>query len=152
MIERRLKSFLAAALAAVLLAVPGAADAQTRPKGCVIESWPDYLSPGLQTHGVREKLATGSGEIVAVEFGPLTGDYGKLWLFLLVRQGCERKVLSVGSFEYLTEIARQNGDVGANERRYHVDLFDAETHQVLEYRTSPPAYEEMREIALSVLK
>jgi hypothetical protein len=151
MIERNLKVFLAA----VVLALAGAASpatAQERPAGCVIESWPAFLDPGPQAFQTREKLATGSGEIVAIEFGPLAGEYGKLYLFMLIKDGCERKVFSVGSYDYLTEIARQNGEIGPQTRRYHLDMFEPEKRNTLEFRSEAPSYEEMREMALTLLR
>jgi hypothetical protein len=150
MIERCLKTFLAAA--ALALALPAAGVAQDRPEGCVIENWPAFLDPGPQKHWVRETLTTDAGEIYAIEFGPLAGEYGKLYMFMLVYGGCEREVMIVGSYDYLTDIARSNGEIGPEERRYHVDLLVPEKHRVLAFRTTPPSYEEMREMALSVLK
>ena len=151
MIVRRLKGLMiAAGLGAMALAAP--AVAQDRPDGCVIEAWPAFLAPGPQEHEVRETLTTDAGEIYAITFGPLAGEYGKLYLFFLVHGGCERKVFSVGSYDYMTDIARQNGDLGPDERRYHLDLYEPEKHTVLEFRTSPPAYEEMREMALNLLR
>jgi len=126
MIEHPLKSFLTAAT--LVLALPAAGLAQDRPTGCVIEAWPAYL-----------------------DSGPLAGEYGKLFMFMLVYAGCERQVMVVGSYDYLIDIARQNGDIGPAERRYHIDMLVPEKHNVLEYRTSPPGYAEMREMALRVL-
>ena len=108
MIERCLKVFLAAAV--IALAVP--ATGQERPEDCLIEIWPDFFSPGPQQHQLREKLVTDAGEIYAIEFGPLAGEYAKLYLFFLDHGGCERKALIVGSFNYITEIARENGEIG----------------------------------------
>ncbi|MCH6551342.1 MAG: hypothetical protein IH804_04925, partial [Planctomycetes bacterium] len=82
----------------------------------------------------------------------LAGEYGKLYLFCLVHGGCERKVFSVGSYDYLTEFARQSGEIGPEARRYHLDLFDPEKHTTLEFRTEVPRYEEMREMALNLLR
>ena len=148
MIERCLKVFLVAA--AIALAIP--AIAQERPEGCLIEIWPDFIGPGPQEHQVRETLVTDAGEIFAIEFGPLAGEYGKLYLFFLVHGGCERKVFSVGSYDYLTEFARQSGEIGPQDRRYHLDLYDPEKHTTLEFRTEVPRYEEMREMALNLLR
>jgi hypothetical protein len=83
MIERCLKVFLTAAgiaLGGIALAGPATspATAQERPKGCLIEIWPDFLGPGPQEHQLREKLETDAGEIFAIEFGPLAGEYAKL--------------------------------------------------------------------------
>jgi hypothetical protein len=156
MIERCLKVFLAAA--AIALASPaigptaGPATAQERPDGCVLEVWPAFLGPGPQEHQVRETLVTDAGEIFAIQFGPLAGEYGKLYLFFLVHGGCERKVFSVGSYDYLTEFARQSGEIGPEARRYHLDLFDPEKHTTLEFRAEVPRYEEMREMALNLLR
>jgi hypothetical protein len=126
--------------------------AQDRPEGCIIEIWPDYLGPGPQEHHIREKLATDAGEIFAIEFGPLAGEYAKVYLFFLVYDGCERKVFSVGSYNYITDMARESGSVGPQDRRYHLDLYAPEKHTTLEFRTEVPRYEEMREMALNLLR
>ena len=150
MIKRCLKVFLAAALALALPAGPTIA--QERPKGCLIEIWPDFLGPGPQEHQVRETLTTDAGEIYAIEFGPLAGEYAKVFMFFLVYDDCERKVFLVGAFNYQTELARQRGEIGPDERRYHLDLFDPEEHHTIEMRTEVPRYEEMREMALNLLR
>jgi len=90
-------------------------------------------------------------QIYAIEFGPLAGEYGKLFMFMLFYAGCERQVMVVGSYDYLIDIARQNGVIGPADRRYHIDMLVPEKHNVLEYRTSPPGCAEMREMALRVL-
>ncbi len=148
MTMRSLKVFLAAAV----IALAGPATAQERPKGCLIEIWPDFFSPGPQQHQMREKLVTDAGEIYAIEFGPLAGEYAKLYLFFLDHDGCERKALIVGSFNYLTEMARESGEIGPQDRRYHLDLYDPDKHTTLEFRAQVPRYEEMREMALNLLR
>ena len=152
MIKRCLKVFLAAAVIALTLPAANPAVAQERPKGCLIEIWPDFLGPGPQEHKLRETLTTDAGEIFAIEFGPLAGEYAKVFLFFLVYDDCERKVLSVGSFNYQTELAQEAGSIGPEERRYHLDLFDINEHHTLEFRTEAPRYEEMREMALNLLR
>jgi len=156
MIKRRLKVclrvFCAAAVIAMAAPTGGPAVAQERPEGCLIEIWPDFLGPGPQEYKLRETLTTDAGEIFAVEFGPLAGEYAKVFLFFLVYEDCERKVFLVGSFNYQTELARENGSIGPEERRYHLDLFDPEEHHTLEFRTQAPRYEEMREMALNLLR
>lgn len=146
---RRLVKGLALAGA---LAVPAAALAQERPEGCVIEQWPAFLAPGPQAHHVRETLVTDAGEIHAIEFGELEGEYAKVFLFFLVHDGCERKVLSVGSYGYVNDFARQRGEIGTGDRVYHVDLFTPETQDRLEIRYDRPEYGEMREMALNLLR
>jgi len=148
MMMRCLKVFLAAAA----IALAGPAAAQERPEGCLIEIWPDFFSPGPQEHRLREKLVTDAGDIYAIEFGPPAGEYAKLYLFFLEIGGCERKALIVGAFNYITEIARENGEIGPQERRYHLDLFDPDEHITLAFRTDVPRYEEMREMALELLR
>ena len=152
MIERFMKIFLAAAVIALAGPTAGPATAQERPEGCLIEIWPDFLGPGPQEHHVRETLETDAGEIFAIEFGPPAGEYAKLYLFFLVHGGCERKVFLVGSFNYQTELARDSGSIGPLARRYHLDLFDPEEHHTLEFRAEVPRYEEMREMALNLLR
>ncbi len=152
MIERYLKVFLVAAAIALAIPTVGPATAQERPDGCVLEVWPAFLGPGPQEHQVRETLVTDAGEIFAIEFGPRSGEYAKLYLFFLVHGGCERKVFSVGSYDYLTEFARQSGEIGPQDRRYHLDLYDPDKHTTLEFRSQVPRYEEMREMALNLLR
>jgi hypothetical protein len=152
MIARSLKVFVAAMVLALVGSVADPAPAQGRPDGCLIEIWPDYLGPGPQEHKVREKLETDAGEIYAIEFGPLAGEYAKIYLFFLVYDDCERKVFSVGAFNYISEMARENGSIGPDETRYHLDLFQQEGHRTLGFRSQPPPYEEMREMALNLLR
>jgi hypothetical protein len=128
------------------------ATAQERPDGCIIEIWPDFLGPGPQEHQVREKLESDAGEIYAIQFGPLAGEYAKVFLFFLVYDGCERKVFSVGSYNYMTELARESGAIGPEARRYHLDLYTPEKHTTLGFRGEVPRYEEMREMALNLLR
>jgi hypothetical protein len=152
MVKRCLKALLAATAIALAAPAAGPAMAQERPEGCLIEIWPDFLGPGPQQHQVRETLTTEAGEIFAIEFGPLAGEYAKIFLFFLVHDDCERKVFLVGAFNYQTELARQRGEIGPSVRRYHLDLFDPEEHHTLEFRTEVPRYEEMREMALDLLR
>ena len=154
MIWRLVKGLaLAAALAAPAAAQESAQGAEpVRPEGCVIEQWPAYLAPGTQDHHVRESLVTDAGEIYAVEFDDLEGEYAKLYLFFLVQGGCERKVLSVGSYGYMNDFARQRGEIGEGERVYHVDLFEPGERDQLEVRYRRPSYEAMREKALNLLR
>ncbi|HSF96435.1 MAG TPA: hypothetical protein VLA52_15525 [Thermohalobaculum sp.] len=148
MIPRSLKCFLAAA--AILAAAPAAA--QERPQGCVLEAWPAFLDPWDQTHQLQEKIPTDAGEVLAIRFGPLSGEFAKLYMFMLVRDGCDRHILSVGSFGFQTEFARQRGEIGEGDRIYHLDLFGPDSHQVLEFLRDPPGYEAMRARALEVLR
>jgi hypothetical protein len=147
-----LRVFCAAAVISLAAPAAGPAAAQGRPEGCLIEIWPDFLGPGPQEHKLRETLATDAGEIFAIEFGPLAGEYAKVFLFFLVYGDCERKVFLVGTFNYQTELARESGSIGPEERRYHLDLFDINEHHTLEFRTQAPRYEEMREMALNLLR
>jgi len=149
---RILKAFLSTAATAAALVVAGPAVTQERPEGCVIEQWPAFLGPGDQEFQMREKLVTDAGEIWAIQFGPLVGEYAKVYLFFLVHDGCERKVFSVGSYQYLTDFARQRGEISANDRVYSLDLYEPEQHTTLEMRYDVPPYEELRERALNLLR
>jgi hypothetical protein len=161
MIGRILKGVVAAALllpAGVALAQtqtqtqPQAKAQSPRPEGCVIEQWPAYLAPEPQTHQIRERLQTDAGEIWAIEFGPPEGEYAKLFLFFLVHGGCERKVFLVGTFAFQNDFARERGEIKEGERVYHLDLFEPEKQTTLEMRYEAPRYEEMREMALNLLR
>lgn len=155
MIRAMVKGVLAAAALGALLAAPaGAQDKQasTRPKGCVIEQWPAFLAPGPQSHTLRERIPTPAGEVDAIAFGPLEGEYAKLYMFFLVKGGCERKVFVVGSYGYMNDFARQRGEIGPNQRIYHLDMFTPRRHRTLEILHDRPGYAAMRARALSELR
>lgn len=155
MIGRMVKGVL---LAGMLAGAPAAAqeaaqeEGAARPGGCVIEQWPAFLAPGPQSHQLRETLETDAGQIHAIEFGKLEGEYAKLYLFFLVHEGCERKVFSVGSYGYVNDFARERGEIGGDGRVYHLDLYTPEKHRTLGMRYDRPGYEEMRERALNALR
>lgn len=156
MISHSLKTLAAATalLLPVLAAVPGparAADVQ-RPKGCVVEAWPAFLDPWHQTHRIRERIKTDAGEVLAIQFGPLKGEYAKLFMFMLVHDGCDRKIVVVSSFNFMTDIARQRGDVGPGQRIYELDLYTHDQHKTLELMHRPPSYAEAKAKALDLLR
>jgi hypothetical protein len=49
-------------------------------------------------------------------------------------------------------MARESGSIGPEDRRYHLDLYDPNEHTTLQFRTEVPRYEEMREMALNLLR
>ncbi len=152
--QRLKRATLGALLAAGALALihHEPAEAQ-RPKGCVIEQWPAYFAPGPQGFELRERIALDDGSsIYAIVFGPPAGEYAKLYLFFLDRDGCERKALVVGTYAYMNDFARERGELSEGERLWHLDYLDAESHRTLEFRYERPGYEEMRARALELLR
>ena len=138
--------------AGLFAAAASPAGGQARPQGCIIEQWPAYFAPGPQSFTVRERIPVAGGTIHAIAFGAPEGEYAKLYLFFLDRDGCERKALVVGTYAYLNDFARERGELGEGERLWHLDYLDAETQRTLEYLYEKPAYEEMRARALELLQ
>jgi len=152
MIPCRLKHFLAALAVAVAVPLASQAPAQQRPEGCVLEAWPAFLDPWGQSHGIREKIPTGAGEVIAVAFGPLSGEFAKVYMFMLVQGGCDRKIVTLASFDFVTDFARERGDIGAGDRIWHLDYFDAQTHNRVELYETEPGYAAARARALELLR
>ena len=141
---------LAAGLEALAIGTPALAQ---RPAGCIIERWPAYFAPGPQSFELRERIPLeAGGTIYAIVFGPPAGEYAKLYLFFLDRDGCERKALVVGTYAYMNDFARERGEIGEGERLWHLDYLDAATHRTLEFRYERPGYGEMRARALELLR
>jgi len=117
--------------------------------GCADESWAAYLSPGPQTFERREIIAIAPDRnIIAIEFGPLAGDFAKVFMFLEDNGTCYTRVVFVGSYAFTNDMALELG----RERVYHIDLYEFESHSTLDMRNAPPSYEEARALALNALQ
>lgn len=130
---------------------PLAAFAQTdaQPLGCADESWGAYISPGPQEFERREVISLDENrDIIVIEFGALEGEFAKLFIFLEDNGACFTRAVSVGSYAFTNMFAAESGQ----DRVYHIDLYEYESHSTLDMRDTPPSYAEARAIALRVLQ
>ena len=58
--------------------------------------------------------------------------------------GQPRGQYSLGSYDQTTQIAREVGDIGKNERLYHLDWYAERVHATYEFYRALPGYETVR--------
>jgi hypothetical protein len=126
--------------------------AAAEPQGCVMDSWGAYLNAGPQEYETVELINTENGDILALKFGDITGDYGKVFLFLLDNGDCFTRAVSFGSYEATNAYAVEAGDTGPDGRLYHGDMYAPDSHKTLGFFKTPPTYELAREVAIATLK
>lgn len=88
---------------------------------------------------------------MALEFGPLRGDFGKLFMFMVGDDECIREVVSIGSYETTASFGRSIRRSSPGKRLYHADLYDRKSHATLGFYDGPPAYEEAKRMAIETL-
>jgi cytochrome c-type biogenesis protein CcmH/NrfG len=59
--------------------------------------------------------------------------------------------ISLGSYDFTTNIARELGEIGPNERLFHLDLYRGPEHETYGMFRKEPTYEQTREMVLEVL-
>ncbi len=126
--------------------------AAAEPQGCVMDSWGAYLDSGTQEYETVELIDTENGDILALKFGEITGDYGKVFLFLLDNGDCFTRAVSFGSYEATNAYAVETGGAGPDGRLYHGDLYDPGSHTTLGFFKTRPTYEIARKVAVTALK
>lgn len=136
---------LPVAVIAILLGCGPALAAES----CVL-SWP-MLKPAPQKF---YKIETPDlpANIVALRFGPLEGEFPKLFIFLLDGDECFVKAVVAGSYAATTKGARNAGEIGPEDRMYHLDLYDGASHVTLGFSKVPYTFEQVRDAALRFLK
>ncbi|MDQ7071659.1 MAG: hypothetical protein Q9M48_13150 [Rhodobacterales bacterium] len=124
--------------------------AQAGPESCVLERWGYVLDPYEQDISAIETIETDAGVVRIFEYGALSGDYAKLYIFLLEGTTCFSRAVVVGSF---TEVnARlKPAERGPEGRFFHMGIFTAQRYENLAYFKVRPAFDDMREAALGLL-
>lgn len=128
--------FLLSALVTLMVAT-SQAEAQT---GCPPFTWDAVIAPGDQTMEIVDRItAEGGRTIVGVQFGPLTGEFAKVYIFIEFVDGCFSRAVSLGRYAYLEAIG--------NTTDYHLDLYTRDAHATLNWYNTLPSYDDIRAIA-----
>jgi tetratricopeptide (TPR) repeat protein len=98
-----------------------------------------------EPHYCREQFRVGGRPVVAYEvFEP--ADPQRVFYTFLVGEPDGRMIgrYSLGSYEATTEISRELGRIGPEERIYHLDWYDPQGHRTFGFFSRLPSYDEAR--------
>ncbi len=93
----------------------------------------------------REQFATDGKNLLVQEHFELTGDRAIKWAFLMVdAKGAVIRRISLGSSDSTTRIAREMGEISADQRIWHLDEYEGASHFSLAFYKECPTYAETR--------
>jgi tetratricopeptide (TPR) repeat protein len=101
----------------------------------------------------REQFLVDQTRFMAFErFAPL-GDRKIFFIFAVVTpEGTEAFRYSLGSYEETTLVARELGEIGAQERVYHLDQYGDDYHSTIAFFHTLPTYEQLREQVVAAFR
>lgn len=103
----------------------------------------------------RERFTEGNRTVMALEYFELTPPKGKIYSFVVSAPGgaAPDYVVSLGSYESTTQVARQMKEIGPEERLFHLDAYLADnSHETLGMFKKRPGYEEVRNMVTSYMR
>lgn len=101
----------------------------------------------------REQCVIAGRKVFAFESFSPQGPRKKFFRFSVVdKKGFEEFYLSLGSYDDTTEIAREVGEIGKNERVYHLDEYRKDEHKNYAFFGRNLTYDELRPIVVDVLQ
>lgn len=93
----------------------------------------------------REQFTHGKATILAEEYYELTGPQAIRYRFHVALDGKPAYAVTLGSYEFTNQIARQKGTIKADQRMFHLDWYGPEReHRTFAMFTSEPTYTDIR--------
>ncbi|MES0490582.1 MAG: tetratricopeptide repeat protein [Leptospirales bacterium] len=103
---------------------------------------------------IRDQFDVKSGKVFVLEYFELNGKMPKKYIFKLYEHSSEDSefYISLGSYEGTNTIAREIGDIGPDERMYHLDGYESNgTHYTYTFFKSEPDYDMVKALVLEIL-
>jgi tetratricopeptide (TPR) repeat protein len=101
----------------------------------------------------REQFLVDQTRFMAFERFEPQGDRKIYYIFAVVTpEGTEAFRFSLGSDETATLIAREQGEIGPQERIYHLDQHGDDYHSTIAYFHTLPTYEQLREKVVAAFR
>jgi tetratricopeptide (TPR) repeat protein len=96
----------------------------------------------------REQFPNGTSNVMAFESFELKGPMAVRYAFNVVNADGKtvEKRISLGSYLSVTALARERGQIKADERMFHLDVYTEGDHEVLGMFTTEPTYEQTRDM------
>ncbi len=93
----------------------------------------------------REQFRVGDLPVIAYEIFEPAGEMAVFYQFLVGQpDGVLMAEYSLGSYDFTTNVGRESGRLGPDERYYHLDRYDAAGHKAFGFSTFLPRYDEVR--------
>ena len=101
----------------------------------------------------REQFPTGTSTVMVFESFELKGPMAVRYAFNIVKADGKtiEKRISLGSYLGITAQAQERGEIKADDRMFHLDVYTETTHEVLGMFTVEPTYEQTRDLVRKYL-
>lgn len=105
-----------------------------------------------ERHYCREQFRMGDVPVVAYEHFDPSGPQRVFYAFLVGNpDGTLAGRYSLGSYDFTTEFSRERGEIGPDERVYHLDWYAGALHSSLGFYKVLPSYETTRAHVIAAL-
>ncbi|MEM7122121.1 MAG: hypothetical protein AAF563_12630 [Pseudomonadota bacterium] len=128
-------------------------------------TWPDPRVADAQedgrdqfgTYDYVETFEVDGTTVHAYAYDRLVGPYGRIHAFWIMSpEGMGTSTISQGSYDFTTDVSRELGEIGQNQRLYHVDMYrvvgELNTHSTLGMTLGPISYDDMKRIVTEYLE
>lgn len=100
----------------------------------------------------REQFQAGGESVMAFESWQLEGDRAVRYTFSVLGPDDKEKYrISLGSYDATTQFGRESGELGPNERYWHLDYYGPGEHRTYAFQKVEPTYDEVRKLVLEIL-
>ena len=103
---------------------------------------------------IREQGSIDEGKLFVLEYFELNGERAKKYVFKIQDpvSGNNKFDISLGSYDSTTQISRELGEIGPNDRVYHLDGYSQNgSHFTYAMFNSLPNYDDIKELVFDVL-
>ncbi|MBN2382431.1 tetratricopeptide repeat protein [bacterium] len=101
----------------------------------------------------REQFSVAGRKVLALEYFDPSGPRRIYYRFSVTdSSGREDYYISLGSYDTTTEIARELGEIGNDQRAYHIDKYDGPEHKTFTHFNEEPKYDAVRKIVVNILQ
>lgn len=103
---------------------------------------------------IRDQFVVDGSEIFVLEYYQLEGERGLVWKFRATKDGEDGDLtVSLGSYRMINETAHSLGEIGPDERLYHLDGYTADGgHMTYGMFKKRPTYESIKEKSILAFK
>ncbi|MGD8912536.1 MAG: hypothetical protein PVI97_19655 [Candidatus Thiodiazotropha sp.] len=104
---------------------------------------------------VREQFIAGKRKLMALEYFALQGDRAIKYSFVVLDKTGKRQEfkITLGSYDTTTQVARETGSIGENERLFHLDgYFAGGEHRTYGFFKGEPKYDDIRKMVVEILE
>jgi hypothetical protein len=71
---------------------------------------------------------------------------------ILDKKGDEQFYISLGSYDFTTDVVRELGEIPKDSRIYHLDLYNGRVHETYAFFEERPGYDRLRPMVISILQ